>query len=102
MQGFVDRLAVIASTGSTDKEPGTFVKAFDEAAVHKHRIIFVGHSLGCVPSALCMMHADNICHLLCSRWHLAELAVLLALGLLFETVTQVGICVVQRCSGHHG
>ena len=46
MQGFVDRLAAIASAGSLGVEPGTFVKAFDKAAADKHRIVFVGHSLG--------------------------------------------------------
>ncbi len=46
MQGFVDRLAVIAAAGRIGSETGTFVKAFDKAAADKQRIVFVGHSLG--------------------------------------------------------
>ena len=49
MQGFVDRLAVIACAGSTSSEPGAFVEEFDRAAAYMERIVFVGHGLGVSP-----------------------------------------------------
>ena len=64
VQGFVDRLAVIANEGSTEAEPeGRFLKALKEATEDKNRIVFVGHSLGCVLASSGIVPNYCACHI---------------------------------------
>ena len=110
MQGFVDRLAVIASVGSTEVEPGTFVKAFDKAAAGKHRIVFVGHSLGCAPESTCtamygragLNAGTDIRADLAVKTHKMLCQMKRASVLAEGSKSKVDVCVVQGCCSNRG
>lgn len=55
MQGFVERLSVIAGAKSSPDDQPIFVKLFDEAVKAHHRIVFVGHSMGCAVKYTCLL-----------------------------------------------
>ena len=52
----MDRLSIIASAKSSCPNEPTFVEAFDKAIADHHRVVFVGHSLGCVLGASDIAH----------------------------------------------